>query len=392
MVKVKRKEPRTSKKKKPLVQNLAGKNKNKEVKELHKKVKAEAKNERKKQSLVSSSQRKSESLKLAGTDSKKETELNLETCSSVTSECKIKAPECSARSAVENQVVAYNLRERKKSYAFPTLDSLEAEACYITQRKFTQKYRKLRLKLGEGGFGKVYGGVRLDGYPVAIKKVRKQDAGNIVKFEGKQVPEEFVTHLSASMACDAIVRPLDVTEDKNHYIIVMERPPESVSLEEYVPRDPAIPESDVKHIFKQLLDSIEKIHKCRVIHRDIKAENILIDKLTKEVKLIDFGCAALDQSQDFTELCGTEQQFPPEYFLNKRYNGKKLDFWCLGQVLYFMVEGRYPFDSVQDIVDCELNVIRASEHAKDLIFKMLHPVEEKRLKPKEIRNHPFLSE
>lgn len=265
------------------------------------------------------------------------------------------------------------------------------KAICITKTRFSRKYKELKRKLGEGGFGKVFRGVRKDGLPVAIKKIPKKFSGNLVEFQGNQVPQEFVHQYLASQISKTVVKPLDFSKDRENFILVMERNCQSICLHDYINKKNKIPMDEIKHIFLQILSSIEKLHEGKIIHRDIKAENILINKSTKEVKLIDFGCAANDQAEDFTQLCGTEQQFPPEYFTSKRYRGRTLDLWCLGQVLYFLVEKLYPFDSTEDIVRCRPAYGRARGKVRDLLTRMLHEKEEARPGAEEIRRHPFLA-
>lgn len=276
------------------------------------------------------------------------------------------------------------IKKRKKTFIF-------GKAVFIPKRKFTRKYRELKRKLGEGGFGKVFSGIRKDGLPVAIKKIPMINAGDLVQFEGSRVPQEFVHQYLASQISQTVIKPLDFSKDKEHFILVMERSPPSICLHDYINKQKKIPMDEIKHIFLQILNSIEKLHEGRIIHRDIKAENVLINKSTKEVKLIDFGCAAYDQVEDFTQLSGTEQQFPPEYFIDKRYRGRTLDLWCLGQILYFLVEKFYPFNSTKQIIECRPAFGKARGNVRDLLRKMLHEDEKKRLSLEEIKRHPFLA-
>lgn len=292
----------------------------------------------------------------------------------------------------------YYLRKRQPKdvfhpeYAAGVLLDKSDRVSNLSTKSLQEKYRQFRKKLGEGGFGKVFGGVRIDGLPIAIKKIPKKNVDETVAFNGTQVPDEFIFHLNASLLSKGIVRPLDFCEDRNNYILVMERPLSFICLYDYASSRAYISEREIKHIFHQLLGLIEKLHEGKIIHRDIKAENILIHEDRKQIKLIDFGCAALDQDGDFADLCGTEQQFPPEYFRDNRYSGRGLDLWCLAQVLYFLFERCYPFHTKADILECKLKLTSSTPtKAKDLLKKMLHPKENLRPNLAQVKIHPWLN-
>ena len=91
--------------------------------------------------------------------------------------------------------------------------------------------------------------------------------------------------------------------------------------------------------------------KSRVLHRDLKDENILISTKSLEVKIIDFGCATdFDPDLIYTTLSGTPEFFPPEIFKNQNYSAEKSTVWSLGTLLYILVTGDVPFDSEKEII------------------------------------------
>lgn len=85
----------------------------------------------------------------------------------------------------------------------------------------------------------------------------------------------------------------------------------------------------------------EYLHSYNVIYRDLKPENLLIDK-DGYLKLTDFGFAKIVKSRTYT-LCGTPEYLAPEILTNKGH-GKGVDWWTLGVLLYEMVAGIDPFN------------------------------------------------
>jgi len=85
------------------------------------------------------------------------------------------------------------------------------------------------------------------------------------------------------------------------------------------------------------------MHSENVVHRDLKLENILIDRATKSTKLIDFGFGTEVQSIKDTKLsyyCGTPTYMSPEMTFKKDYFGGSNDVWALGVILFILLTGR----------------------------------------------------
>ena len=110
-------------------------------------------------------------------------------------------------------------------------------------------------------------------------------------------------------------------------------------------------------------------NKSRVLHRDLKDENILISTKSLEVKIIDFGCATeWDENRIYTSLSGTPEFFPPEIFKNKNYLAEKSTVWSLGTLLYILVTGDVPFDSEKEIINAKRTKVSIS---KNLFIKII---------------------
>ncbi|KAJ3129042.1 hypothetical protein HK098_002634 [Nowakowskiella sp. JEL0407] len=127
----------------------------------------------------------------------------------------------------------------------------------------------------------------------------------------------------------------------------------SRDLFETIQRKRNLPESEVRHIFVQVVDAIDYLHNTKnMVHRDIKDENIIVEE-NLQVKLIDFGAASIipsDPSQYFEKYCGTAQYASPEIIRGERYRGPPQDIWALGVLLYVLCFGSLPFPNSQAIV------------------------------------------
>jgi len=107
-------------------------------------------------------------------------------------------------------------------------------------------------------------------------------------------------------------------------------------------------EKDAGVIGKQMLQAMKYIHSINIIHRDIKAENFMLEQPTwpSPVKMIDFGMACKFQDGEvLTELCGSPHYLAPE-LIGQRYN-YLADVWAFGVLMYLITYGRYPYDSKQ---------------------------------------------
>ena len=91
----------------------------------------------------------------------------------------------------------------------------------------------------------------------------------------------------------------------------------------------------------QIIDSLEHCSTRNVFHRDVKLENILVVPTTLQITLIDFGCGSFYKDTSFTDFAGTPQYYPPEWFLNRKYNGYRQTIWSCGVLLYSLITGMF---------------------------------------------------
>ncbi|MED6278822.1 hypothetical protein CHARACLAT_027915, partial [Characodon lateralis] len=178
-----------------------------------------------------------------------------------------------------------------------------------SRAKFEEKYTELH-QLGEGGFGSVFAGYRKeDKLPVAIKHILKQKVVLKHKDEnGRQLALEVAIMLklravtTSSVGQSSMVVLLDWYDLDQELILVMERPMSAESLFDHL-KDHKGPlkQKEAKIIMKQLVEAGIHLQHANIFHRDIKAENILIETNSEvpRVYLIDFGLSCFDKRRKF---------------------------------------------------------------------------------------------
>ena len=112
-----------------------------------------------------------------------------------------------------------------------------------------------------------------------------------------------------------------------------------------------LPLEKVQRIFTQLVGAVTYVHTLSCVHRDLKLENILLDK-NENVKLVDFGFTREYEGKAsyLQTFCGTICYSAPEMLKGERYAGEKVDVWSLGIILYALLTGELPFDDDDDMV------------------------------------------
>ncbi|KAL1462739.1 hypothetical protein WDU94_014552 [Cyamophila willieti] len=229
---------------------------------------------------------------------------------------------------------------------------------------------------------------------VAIKIVSKVEAP--ADYLKKFLPREI--EVVKGLKHPNLIRFLQAIETTHRVYIIMEYA-ENGSLLDFIQREGYIDESRCKKWFRQLVDAIDYCHERGVVHRDIKCENLLIDK-EYNIKLSDFGFARghmRDQNPVSDTFCGSYAYASPEILKGVPYTPHHSDIWSMGVVLYAMAFGRLPFDDsnyvlllkqVQNKVVFPTQPFVSTE-CKTLLTKIFSPVKA-RIRMNDIKQDPWV--
>ena len=168
-------------------------------------------------------------------------------------------------------------------------------------------------------------------------------------------------------------------------------------------------DKDAQKLFAQLISGVDYLHKKHIVHRDLKLENLLLDK-HRNIIITDFGFAnRFDHEQDdlMATSCGSPCYAAPELVVSEGlYVGSAVDIWSCGVILYAMLSGYLPYDDdpqnpdgdninllYKYIMSTKLNFPdHMTDSAKNLLQIMLVPNPEHRCRIEQIMAHPWLSQ
>lgn len=266
------------------------------------------------------------------------------------------------------------------------------------------KYQAQESIIGEGAYSQVYLGRNVQsGESVALKLT---DYSNLPENSVHQIKNEvtMLKKVSSLPENEDLLKVHDVIEQDSELCIVTEYI-EGGDLGDYCSEYPnGIPERIAKWPFKKLLKATQILHKNNICHRDLKLENIMYNKETHKLKLIDFGFATEtkdvknDENILHTDPCGSVHYAAPEIIQHKPYDGKKADVWSLGIILFILLSGLFPFDDYQNRTEIIFDKIVAgnffmpsylSSEVSPLLRSMLHKDPKKRPSVEEILKHPW---
>ena len=249
----------------------------------------------------------------------------------------------------------------------------------------------LKQTIGEGSFSKVKLAVhKPSNNIVAIKIISKQNLS-----KNNKLRTEREINILSSLNHPHIIHVIEIIQTESFYYIVMEYCPEG-ELFSYIVHKKRLSEEEASFLFYQIVNAVEYIHSKNISHRDLKPENILLLS-NRSIKIIDFGLSNyIDNKADLSTPCGSPCYAAPEMLNNKLYDGKKVDIWSIGIILYAMVCGYLPFDDkntqrlYQKVLKCQVTYTKnISSNAKNLINQMLIKDPKKRITIEGIKKHPF---
>lgn len=244
------------------------------------------------------------------------------------------------------------------------------------------KYRLIKT-IGKGNFAKVKLAKHVPtGKEVAIKIIDKTqlNPNSLQKLFREVRIMKFLDHPN-------IVKLYEVIETDKTLYLVMEYA-SGGEVFDYLVAHGRMKEKEARAKFRQIVSAVQYCHQKHVIHRDLKAENLLLDA-DMNIKIADFGF-----SNEFTPgnkldtFCGSPPYAAPELFQGKKYDGPEVDVWSLGVILYTLVSGSLPFDG-QNLKELRERVLRGkyripfymSTDCENLLkrFLVLNPMKRSRL-------------
>ncbi|KAM9356446.1 MAP/microtubule affinity-regulating kinase 3a isoform 7-T7 [Pholidichthys leucotaenia] len=219
------------------------------------------------------------------------------------------------------------------------------------QQPHVGNYRLLKT-IGKGNFAKVkLARHMLTGREVAIKIIDKTqlNPNSLQKLFREVRIMKILNHPN-------IVKLFEVIETERTLYLVMEYA-SGGEVFDYLVAHGRMKEKEARAKFRQIVSAVQYCHQKHIVHRDLKAENLLLDA-DMNIKIADFGF-----SNEFTlgnkldTFCGSPPYAAPELFQGKKYDGPEVDVWSLGVILYTLVSGSLPFDG-QNLKELRERVLR----------------------------------
>ncbi len=253
----------------------------------------------------------------------------------------MKCPKCNTDNPDTQKFCGECATPLPSSKEIPFTKTLETPTEELTRgTTFAGRYEIIE-ELGKGGMGKVY--------RVEDKKIKEEVALKLIKPEiaaDKKTIERFSNELKMArkIAHRNVCRMYDLGEEKGTHFITMEYVP-GEDLKGMIRMVGNLGAGKAISIAKQVCDGLAEAHRLGVVHRDLKPQNIMIDK-EGNARIMDFGIARSIKGKGITGagvMVGTPEYMSPEQAEVKEVD-QRSDIYSLGVILYEMVTGRVPFE------------------------------------------------
>ncbi|KAF9599356.1 hypothetical protein IFM89_036813 [Coptis chinensis] len=338
------------------------------------------------------------------------------------------------RNVLEKKLADADVSEEDQNNLLKFLEKKETEYMRLQRHKMGADDFELLTMIGKGAFGEVrVCRERTTGHVYAMKKLKKSEM--LRRGQVEHVRAE--RNLLAEVDSNCIVKLYCSFQDDEFLYLIMEYLPGGDMMTLLMRKD-TLTEDEARFYVGETVLAIASIHRHNYIHRDIKPDNLLLDKYG-HMKLSDFGlckpldCSNLHESFNSSQsnannpaapkrtqmeqlqhwqknrrtlaysTVGTPDYIAPEVLLKKGY-GMECDWWSLGAIMYEMLVGYPPFYSDEQMSTCRKIVnwrthlkfpeeAKLSPEAKDLICRLLCNVGQ-RLGSKgavEIKAHPWFA-
>jgi polo-like kinase 1 len=254
---------------------------------------------------------------------------------------------------------------------------------------------KREEEIGKGGFATVYRASDCETKQVyALKAVSKETMGSQLN----KLYQEISIH--GSCKHPNICRLYDSFGDANYEYMFLEMCPRG-SLETLNKKVKMVPEEDVSRYVGDMIEGLAYLHAHNIVHRDVKLGNFLFDA-NERMKIADFGFSyRLEDTESAGSICGTPNYLSPELLIQgPKANGFKADVWAFGIVVFTLLNGYTPFESVSASHTFERiqsgnyywnHSASISATAKDFVSLLLTADPNKRPSIADLRDHPFVT-
>ncbi|MCO5571552.1 hypothetical protein L7F22_025295 [Adiantum nelumboides] len=288
-----------------------------------------------------------------------------------------------------------------------TASSSKSKKCFKkTQMKQTKNFEWKRGELlGEGAYGKVFCGLNQStGELMAVKQLKFHNMNNDEEKAFNMACLEREISLYKEMRHKHIVSYIDMDKDEEAgYLYIFLEYVSGGSIQSMLERFGPFSEPLVRVYTRQLLLGLEYLHKNRIVHRDIKGGNVLVDS-DGVVKLADFGASKAFHEATVTDACksirGSVFWMAPEVIKGDNY-GRHADIWSVGCTVIEMLTAMHPWPAIDNSWAAIFQIAKASSGppipetvsngAKDFLRDCFHLNPKIRPSASQLLAHPFVA-